>query len=137
LFYPFDEDWSKKIGAKLKLTYNNHSLSCADIFNTEDEIELGKIVIGWVWEYITSGPITAIPVFNKNKNEKVVEELKEVVGDTDPSNAKPWTLRNIFCEGESLLQANKDKRAIRNGIHCSTSILDAIREAEALGFISH
>lgn len=137
LFYPFNEEWGKKVGAKLKLAYSKLSLSCADMFNTEDEIKLGKIIISWVWEYITSGPITAIPVFNKNKNEKVIEELKEIVGETDPSNAKPGTLRRIFCEGESLLQANKDRRAIRNGIHCSTSIPDAIREAEALGFISH
>ncbi|MDD5739046.1 MAG: nucleoside-diphosphate kinase [Candidatus Pacebacteria bacterium] len=137
LFYPFDEVWGKKIGGKLKSAYNELSLSCIELFNTENDVELGKIVIGWVWRYITSGPITAVPVYNKERNEWVINQLKDTVGDTDPSEANEKTLRALFCPGESLLLANKSQRAIENGIHCSASISDALREAEALGFTSH
>lgn len=134
LFYPFNEEWGRKIGGNLKAAYNQLSLSCAEEFGIEDELELGRIVHGWVVDYMTSGLISAYMIKNENGDENVITDLKKLIGETDPST-KEGTIRAELCPGESLLLANKEKRAIKNGIHCSASIEDACREAGVLGLL--
>lgn len=66
-------------------------------------------------EYITSGPVV-IMILEK---ENAVEELRKLVGDTDPHKALEGTLRNLF---------GVDKQ--KNSIHASDSIENAKREME-------
>ncbi len=66
-------------------------------------------------EYITSGPVVTMIL----EKENAVEELRQLVGHTDPHQALEGTLRNLF---------GVDKQ--KNSIHASDSIENAKREME-------
>ena len=71
---------------------------------------------GSLIEFMTSGPCMPLAL----EHERAVPYLREVIGETDPAEAAPGTIRELFAE-------NKE----RNAIHASDSDENARRE---LGF---
>ena len=63
--------------------------------------------------FITSGP--AIPLVLEA--EAAVKKLREVIGATDPAEAQPGTVRNLFAQSKE-----------HNAIHASDSDENAVRE---------
>jgi|GEM_PF-6390597 len=55
-----------------------------------------------------------------------LEDLKRLVGDRDPKRAEPGTIRSM--SSDSLEQAKKEGRAVRNLVHRSDSPGAAVRE---------
>ncbi|HEY8484378.1 MAG TPA: nucleoside-diphosphate kinase [Longimicrobiales bacterium] len=64
--------------------------------------------------FMTSGPV--VPVLLER--EDAVARLREVIGATDPAEAKPGTIRALYAESKE-----------RNAIHASDSPENATREA--------
>lgn len=64
--------------------------------------------------FMTSGPV--VPVLLER--EDAVARLREVIGATDPAEAKPGTIRALYAESKE-----------RNAIHASDSPENAAREA--------
>jgi nucleoside-diphosphate kinase len=64
--------------------------------------------------FMTSGPV--VPVLLEREN--AVARLREVIGATDPAEAKPGTIRALYAESKE-----------RNAIHASDSPENATREA--------
>lgn len=64
--------------------------------------------------FMTSGPV--VPVLLER--EDAVARLRQVIGATDPAEAKPGTIRALYAESKE-----------RNAIHASDSPENATREA--------
>lgn len=80
----------------------------------DDLEEYGYKILGWLREYITEGPVIAMIIEGKN----AIERVREVNGYTDPIKAAQGTIRKDLGE-DSLLQATKEGRAVRNIVHAS------------------
>jgi len=63
--------------------------------------------------FMTSGPALALALDRDN----AVAHLREVIGATDPAEAKPGTVRKLFAQSKE-----------RNAIHASDSAENAARE---------
>ncbi len=73
----------------------------------------GKEFFAPLIEFMTSGPVIVAAL----KRENAVEELRQVIGATDPAEAKPGTVRDLYAENKT-----------RNAIHASDSPESAERE---------
>ena len=63
--------------------------------------------------FMTSGPALALAL----ERDNAVSHLREVIGATDPSQAKPGTIRHLYAQSKE-----------RNAIHASDSPENAVRE---------
>src|SRR2546430_13334255 len=63
--------------------------------------------------FMTSGPALALAL----ERDDAVARLREVIGATDPAEAKPGTVRKLFAESKQ-----------RNAIHASDSPANAARD---------
>lgn len=63
--------------------------------------------------FMTSGPALALAL----ERDDAVAYLREVIGATDPAEAKPGTVRKLFAQSKE-----------RNAIHASDSPENAVRE---------
>ena len=72
-----------------------------------------KVFFKSLVSFILSGPVFVMAL----KGEKAVEKLREIMGHTDPAQARPGTIRALY--GESIE---------RNSIHGSDSMPSAVRE---------
>jgi nucleoside-diphosphate kinase len=63
--------------------------------------------------FMTSGPALALAL----ERENAVGHLREVIGATDPAQAKPGTIRRLYAQSKE-----------RNAIHASDSPENAARE---------
>ncbi|HEX9704927.1 MAG TPA: nucleoside-diphosphate kinase [Gemmatimonadales bacterium] len=63
--------------------------------------------------FMTSGPGLALAL----EREDAVARLREVIGATDPAEAKPGTVRKLYAQSKE-----------RNAIHASDSVENAARE---------
>lgn len=63
--------------------------------------------------FMTSGPALALAL----ERDNAVAHLREVIGATDPAQAKPGTIRRLYAQSKE-----------RNAIHASDSAENAARE---------
>jgi nucleoside-diphosphate kinase len=63
--------------------------------------------------FMTSGPALALAL----ERDNAVSHLREVIGATDPAQAKPGTIRRLYAQSKE-----------RNAIHASDSPENAARE---------
>ena len=134
LFYPFDKEWMNTIGEKTKALYLQRGLSLSDIFGSEDEKVIGAVVASWVWQYITSGQVIGIKIYNQDRSISIIDALKTFVGATNPAEASPDSIRGKYG-ADSIEEANMGQRACENLAHRSDSWESAQREASVLGLI--
>ncbi len=93
-------------------------------------MKIGKMVHGWITDFMTSGPLVKIVV----QGLHAVEMVRKLVGNTMPSQAEMGTVRGDYSVDSAVL-ANAQKRGIRNLVHASGNLAEA--EAEiALWFKS-
>lgn len=84
-----------------------------DIADRFYEMHQGKPFFSGLCEFMTSG-VTVAAILEK---EHAIDDLRLLVGNTDPEKANPGTIRHMY--GESLTI---------NAVHASDSIENAIRE---------
>lgn len=123
--YPKNVEWIKKIGEKTKATYEKYNINAKKEIGTEDSEEIGKMVRGWLIDYLTSGPVVKIII----KGIHAVDMVRKLVGNTIPALAEMGTIRGDFSV-DSPIAANKNKRGIRNLIHASETSEEAQHEIE-------
>ncbi|MEI7620394.1 MAG: nucleoside-diphosphate kinase [Candidatus Falkowbacteria bacterium] len=117
--YKKDEAWLTKVGIKTielllanKLPANLGALS------------YGQQVLKSLIDYNTEGTIVAVLL----RGLDACNQLRELVGHTNPAEAAPGTLRARYST-DSFEKANLEIRAVRNGFHCSESDHDGLMEA--------
>lgn len=79
------------------------------------EMHKGKSFYEELIEYITSGPVALLAL----QKENAVTEWRELIGATNPTNARVGTIRKMYAESVG-----------RNAVHGSDSDESAVRELE-------
>ncbi len=127
-FYQFPEEWYEKVGKKLLKLFEEKGLDVEKVYGTRDPKEIGKKVREGLIKYVTSGPVVALRI---KGNEKVIEIVRKLIGDTDPLKALPGTIRGDFSS-DSIEVANLEGRSVYNVVHASDSPENAKRELKII-----
>lgn len=121
--YPKDEKWIRRLGVKTLKNYKDFSFDAKKELGTEDPLKIGKMVRGWLMDYLTSGPMIKMVI----KGIHAIDMIRKLVGESMPSEAEMGTIRGDFSVDDATA-ANRDKRAIRNIVHASETPEEAARE---------
>lgn len=107
-------------GEKTLKNYTEFGKDAKKDFGTDDPMELGKLVKGWLMDYVTSGPVLAMLWEGRH----AVQNGMNLAGPTMPVNAPGGTIRGDFST-DSAAYANAEKRGVMNLVHVSTSTEEA------------
>ena len=89
----------------------------------DDYYKQGMMIIRGLRKYLTEGPVVAMIL----EGEGAIQKVREVTGYTDPVSAAKGTIRGDFGQ-DNILQANKEKRSVKNLIHASGNPEEAQKE---------
>ena len=126
--YRVDEEWAKQAFEKTRKTYETEGKKNP----YKDPMEFGRILQKWNVTFLREGPVIAFVLSGPH----TVEIARKLVGNTEPRQAMPGTIRGDFAMVESYAVANKKERVLRNLVHASDSVDNAEREI-ALWFKPH
>ena len=121
--YPSTEKWFTIVGKKTLTSYKEMGFNPADHLGTDNAEEIGKIVKGWLIDFISSSPVVCM-VWEGNH---AIQNVRRLVGNTLPIKANPGTIRGDFTIDSPDL-ANTKRRPIRNIVHASGDTEEARHE---------
>lgn len=110
----------ERLGNKTLASYEQFGKDAKKELGTDDAKELGKMVVKWLLDYVSSGPVIAMILEGRHAVENVIH----LAGLTMPVQALPGTIRGDFST-DSAAYANDEKRGVSNLIHISGSIEEA------------
>lgn len=123
--YADDPVWLTALGSKTLRTYTKHERDPIVEMGTADALTIGRIIRGWLIDYMISAPIVACVV----QGPHVIDVVRKLAGDTMPSDAAAGSIRGDFAT-VSAVAANSLQIAVRNIVHASSSADEAEREIE-------
>lgn len=123
--YPKDEKWLTRLGGKTQSTYEKYGHDVKRDFGTNDLYKVGKIVRGWLVDFMISAPMVKMVV----QGVHAVDMVRKIVGPTMPYLAEMGTIRGDFS-ADSALSANLERRAVYNLIHASETPQEAKHEIQ-------
>lgn len=115
-----DPDRLKLWGEKTIKSYQKAGKDIKTDLGTDDPTELGKMIAGWLMDYVASAPVVILLWEGENAVQKGIE----LAGPTMPTDAPPGTIRGDFSKDSAVI-ANAEKRGVKNLIHVSTSVEEA------------
>ena len=121
--YPKDPAWITRLGEKSLGTYQKYNIDPKPILGTDDAVEIGKMVRGWIVDYMSSAPLVRMVV----QGLHAVDMVRKIAGSTLPYQADMGTIRGDFSNDSPAL-ANSEKRAVMNLIHASETPEEAKHE---------
>jgi nucleoside-diphosphate kinase len=121
--YPRTEQWLSRVGQRTLKEYFEKGLDPLKELGTLDPLAIGKLVKGWLIDYLSAGPVLAMVWEGPN----AVNVCRKLVGDTIPANALAGTIRGDFGIDSAEL-ANAQRRPIYNVIHASGELAEAQEE---------
>jgi len=116
--YGKDDEWCTAKGEKwvAKLIENGQPVMM-------NPVEYGRAIVDALLDFLTASPVVAM-VFEGNQAVGIVKKL---IGGTEPLTSDVGTIRGDLTL-DSYDLANFDSRAVRNLIHCSDAVDEAMRE---------
>ena len=123
--YPKDKQYIRQLGKKTLENYKTYHLDPKKELGTEDPLKIGRMVRGWLIDYLVSGPMVKMVV----EGVHAVAMVRKIVGNTMPSQAEVGTIRGDFSVDDASV-ANREKRSIHNIIHASGSEKEAKHEID-------
>ena len=111
-----NEEYLKSLGNKTLKTYKEYNKDAKADLGTDDPLALGHMIMGWLLDYIKSGPLVAM-IF---EGMHAVNNVRTIAGPTMPVDAPGGTIRGDFSL-DSAAYANMEKRGVANIIHASGS----------------
>src|SRR3989338_1335552 len=60
--YPKDEKWITRLGEKTVATYDKYGYDLEKDFNTSNLYELGKMIRGWIIDFMVSAPMVRMVI---------------------------------------------------------------------------
>jgi nucleoside-diphosphate kinase len=117
--YLLDPNWKKNVGEKSIAGY----VKKGETPPSSDPIEVANTVVANLKKYMTSGPVIAMVW----EGAHAVELVRKITGGTEPRSANIGTIRGDFVV-DSYQMADTDTRAIRNLIHASGTVPEALME---------
>ena len=121
--YPKDEAWVERLGHKGFTVFEEYGLDPKEYMGTDDKKEAGKMVRGWLVNYLTEAPVVAMIV----EGVHAIDMVRKIAGNTIPSKADIGTVRGDFSV-DSPAAANLEGRAIKNIMHASENPEEAEHE---------
>lgn len=121
--YAEDPVWLVNLGGKTLKTYKKHGHDPLAELGTDDPATIGRMIRGWLIEYLITAPVVACVL----QGPHAVEVVRKLAGETMPSDAAPGTIRGDFSTA-SAVAANSLRTAVRNVVHASSSVEEAERE---------
>lgn len=110
----------KMMGEKTLATYQKYGMDPKKEIGTDDAVKIGKMVHGWIVDFMVSGPIIKMVI----QGLHAVEMVRKLIGSTMPSAAEMGTVRGDYSVDSAVL-ANAQKRGIRNLVHASGNVAEA------------
>jgi nucleoside-diphosphate kinase len=117
--YSVDPDWALKTGTKSIESYKAKGLTPPN----NDPIELAEGVRKRLLDFISSGPV--IPMIWQGMGAVAI--VRKITGGTEPLTSVPGTIRGDYTI-ESYTASDQAGRAVRNIIHASGSVEEALTE---------
>jgi len=121
--YPDDKKWIRSVGKKTLDNYKKYNLNILKDLRTSDTQKIGELVRKWLIQQITSGSIIAIILSGNH----AIEVVRKIIGNTIPLFAELGSIRGDFSIDSPDLSI-KERRALQNLVHASSSIEEAKRE---------
>ncbi len=121
--YPRDDEWLSAVGQKTLADFERVGISPKTRLGTEDAIEIGNLVRGWLVTFLQSGPIVPMII----SGNRAIEKVRRMIGDTIPAMAPPGTIRGDYSSDSAEL-ANSEGRPVHNLVHASGDANEAARE---------
>lgn len=121
--YPKDEEWIARVGGKTLKTYEKAGWNAKEELGTDDPLEIGKMVRGWLIDFMTSAPVVKMAV----QGVRAVDMVRKIAGPTIPADADMGTIRGDYSIDTPLI-ANEEKRPILNIVHASETPEEAEHE---------
>ena len=115
----------RAMGEKTLATYQKYGLDPVQEMGTDDAVKIGRMVHGWIVDFMASGPVIKMVV----QGLHAVEMVRKITGGTLPSQADMGTLRGDYSVDSPLL-ANAQKRGVRNIVHASGNTAEAEQEVK-------
>ncbi|MDO8566562.1 MAG: nucleoside-diphosphate kinase [bacterium] len=119
--YLADPNWRMTVGVKTLAAYEKKG----ETPPSNDPLVIGETILQMVKNYMTSGPV--IPMVWEGVH--AVEVVKKITGGTEPRTSDIGTIRGDFML-DSYPLSDGDKRAIRNLVHISGKVEDAVTEIQ-------
>ncbi|MEK7640686.1 MAG: nucleoside-diphosphate kinase [Patescibacteria group bacterium] len=113
----------RAMGEKSLATYQKYGMDPIKEIGTDDPVKIGKMVHGWIVDFLSSGPVVKFIV----EGLHAVEMVRKIVGATLPSMAEMGTIRGDYSVDSAIL-ANSQKRGLRNIVHASGNVAEAEHE---------
>ncbi len=117
--YTIDPNWVRLAGEKQIANARAKGETPASEF----PVEVGTVVLGHLKKYLTSGPVIAMVW----EGAHAVAIVRKMIGGTEPLSSDVGTIRGDFVL-DSYVLANQSGRAIRNLVHASGSVKEAVDE---------
>ena len=121
--YPKTDAWINRLGERTNSTYQKYGHDLKRDFGTTDLHKVGKIVRGWLIDYMISAPLVKMVV----QGVHAVDMVRKIIGPTMPYLAEMGTIRGDYS-ADSAISANIEKRAIYNLLHASETQEEAKHE---------
>jgi nucleoside-diphosphate kinase len=121
--YPRSQEWLSIVGGKTLEDYARLGISASQRLGTDDAVEIGQMVRGWLTEFLLSAPVVPMVI----SGNRAIETVRKIVGNTLPVTAAPGTIRGDFSSDSPDL-ANSERRPVQNLIHASGDPEEAARE---------
>jgi nucleoside-diphosphate kinase len=119
--YTLDPEWIRKVGEKSIFSYKAKNMACS----SEDPIVVGNKVLGRLVKFMTSGPVVTMVW----QGAHAVQIVRKMTGGTEPLTSDMGTIRGDFVL-DSYQIADIDDRSIRNVVHASGSVDEALKEID-------
>lgn len=120
--YPDTEEQLAGMGRKTLASMSERE--AVGLFGTGDPLEIGRTLVGWNRAHIASGPIMCMIL----EGEGAIQGVRRMMGHTDPARAERGTIRGDLAK-DSILAANRERRATRNLVHAADSAARVEEEA--------
>ncbi len=117
--YVLDPNWRRITGEKVIQAYIDKGLKPP----VEDPYQATEIILRNLKKYMTSGPLVAMVWQGAN----AVAIVRKITGGTEPLTSSVGTIRGDFVL-DSYAMSDTDGRSIRNLVHASGSVKEAINE---------
>ncbi len=113
------KEWIKSIGERALETYKEYGYDPSEDLDNLDPTAMGELMVKWLVELLTSGPLVAILL----EGNYAIKTVRKITGHTFPDKAAPGTIRGDLSSEWGL--TFKAKRAAHNLVHASGNAEEA------------
>ena len=117
--YTLDQNWRRITGEKTIQGYKDKGLKPP----SDDPLKITAIILENLKRYMTSGPVIVMVW----QGAHAVELVRKITGGTEPLTSDVGTIRGDYVL-DSYQMSDGDGRAVRNLVHASGSVGEALKE---------